>query len=243
MIPKIIHQIWIGWNNMKNDYINFSKGWIDLHPDFQYKLWGDTNINELKYLDLKKLKYCKNITEKVDYIRICILLEIGGLYIDLDFECCKNMSSLLEDCKLIIWQEGPDILSNAFIGCEPENEIINEIYCNFDKIIHKKRVPTRIKTGPIFVSKIINKNKDKIKILPGHYLYSEYWNNIYAAKINPGEVFAIHKYDFSGEKYFISKKIFNFKKKISNFWLGLITCRIYQKISNLLNYLRLILDI
>jgi len=87
---------------MKNDYINFSKGWIDLHPDFQYKLWGDTNINELKYLDLKKLKYCKNITEKVDYIRICILLEIGGLYIDLDFECCKNMSSLLEDCKLII---------------------------------------------------------------------------------------------------------------------------------------------
>ena len=40
-IPKIIHQIWIGPKPLPNQYKEFSQKMIEMHPDWEYHLWGN----------------------------------------------------------------------------------------------------------------------------------------------------------------------------------------------------------
>jgi mannosyltransferase OCH1-like enzyme len=48
MIPKIIHQIWIGSKKKPDIWIDtFKKDYINDNPDWDYKLWDDENILEL----------------------------------------------------------------------------------------------------------------------------------------------------------------------------------------------------
>ena len=39
-IPKIIHQIWIGPKPIPDQYKEFSQKMIEMHPDWEYHLWG-----------------------------------------------------------------------------------------------------------------------------------------------------------------------------------------------------------
>ncbi|QKF94412.1 putative mannosyltransferase OCH1 [Fadolivirus algeromassiliense] len=51
-IPKIIHQIWIGPNKPPIMWINTWKvDYINKYPDWQYKLWTEKEINELKLIN------------------------------------------------------------------------------------------------------------------------------------------------------------------------------------------------
>jgi hypothetical protein len=57
MIPKILHQIWIG---PKPAPTNLMKTWKDKHPDFEYILWTEQEIQR-RNLSL-------TCTEKIDMI-------------------------------------------------------------------------------------------------------------------------------------------------------------------------------
>ena len=46
MIPKIIHQIWIG--NLEPP-ISLMNSWKNKHPDFKYILWDEERIREEKF--------------------------------------------------------------------------------------------------------------------------------------------------------------------------------------------------
>lgn len=44
MIPKTIHQIWIGDKKMPKTWM---RTWQDKNPDYNYKLWTDNDIKSL----------------------------------------------------------------------------------------------------------------------------------------------------------------------------------------------------
>ena len=49
MIPKIIHQIWLGPNKRPDIWMNSWKiNYIKKHPDWTYKLWTEKEINMLQ---------------------------------------------------------------------------------------------------------------------------------------------------------------------------------------------------
>jgi mannosyltransferase OCH1-like enzyme len=45
MIPKIIHQIWVGDQSKRPDKL--IQTWIDKNPSWQHKLWTDDNLPNL----------------------------------------------------------------------------------------------------------------------------------------------------------------------------------------------------
>ena len=97
-IPKIIHQTWKD-NNIPNHWKESPVSWKKHHPDWQYILWTDENNRNfiktefpwfLSYYDT----YEYNI-QRVDAVRYFILYKYGGMYVDCDIACIKNIEPLL----------------------------------------------------------------------------------------------------------------------------------------------------
>jgi hypothetical protein len=96
IIPKLIHQIWIGKRELPPLRKAFMESWKKHHPDWSYKLWTNEDVENWQgkfYLkDLYDRAY--TIQEKADILRLNIIYRYGGLYVDTDLECLKNFSPL-----------------------------------------------------------------------------------------------------------------------------------------------------
>ncbi len=96
-IPRIIHQTWKD-NHLPTDYKQYRQTILDLHPDWEHRLWTDADNRNLIMKTfpwfLKTYDNYKHTIERVDAVRYFILLHYGGVYIDLDMECLKPVDDL-----------------------------------------------------------------------------------------------------------------------------------------------------
>mmetsp|Transcript_11949 Transcript_11949/g.34641 ORF Transcript_11949/g.34641 Transcript_11949/m.34641 type:complete len:177 (+) Transcript_11949:86-616(+) len=75
-IPKIIHQIWLGGNQIPPECIPWMESWKRYHPDWEYKLWQDGDLENLPLLPRCRalIASASNPAEKADILR----LEVDG---------------------------------------------------------------------------------------------------------------------------------------------------------------------
>ncbi|KAJ3337696.1 hypothetical protein HDU91_001401, partial [Kappamyces sp. JEL0680] len=70
------------------------KSCIDLHPNYEYRLWTDSDLRELVRTKaswlLKRYDGFENFINRVDVGRYLVLYLYGGFFIDLDVECLKS---------------------------------------------------------------------------------------------------------------------------------------------------------
>ena len=52
LIPKKIHQIWLGEKSIPRICKKWMNSWKNLNPQWEYKLWDEKNIKELNVADL-----------------------------------------------------------------------------------------------------------------------------------------------------------------------------------------------
>ena len=131
MIPKIIHQIWIGPHPIPEQLIHFIQTVKNLHPEFEYKFWNNNNLPTLP--DKAKIQYkrygqIKKYAFQADVLRYFLLAEYGGLYLDVDFEVYKNISPLLNR-KILIASPNDKLyhICNSVIAAVPGHEIFTNI--------------------------------------------------------------------------------------------------------------------
>jgi mannosyltransferase OCH1-like enzyme len=114
-IPKIIHQIWIGNDTLPEKYHYFQNTWIQHHPDWQYILWTEKEIEAFCLMNRVAYDASNNYGQKSDIARYEILYRMGGLYVDTDFECLKNFD-ILHHCFDFYTGSGFGPLFHAYIG-------------------------------------------------------------------------------------------------------------------------------
>jgi len=107
VIPKIIHQLWIG---PKPRPSKFMATWQTKHPDYEYIMWNEEEIRNrgLQLECVSKINEIEEINGKADIIRWEILYHYGGLFIDADSICIEPFNYLIE-------------LHKPFCGYENEN--------------------------------------------------------------------------------------------------------------------------
>ena len=94
VIPKKIHQIWIG-GPLPDKYLKYTKSWKIFHPDWEYRLWTGKDVDGILSGKRKAYDTATNYGMKSDILRYEILNKYGGLYVDTDFECLKPFDDLL----------------------------------------------------------------------------------------------------------------------------------------------------
>jgi mannosyltransferase OCH1-like enzyme len=136
MIPKIIHQIWIGDKSKmpKNDI----QTWIDNHPEYEYILWDEARINKLNLVNRDKYDIYYNqqcYHGSSDIARIEILYQYGGVYLDADSICNNPIDDLLNTDFFAGYS--PNIkgrVGNAFFGSTPNHEILKTYIDEISKL-------------------------------------------------------------------------------------------------------------
>jgi mannosyltransferase OCH1-like enzyme len=120
---RIIHQ---SWKDENLPYHVYKKEWIDswlrYNPDWEYRLWTDEDNNALvgNHFEwfLPTFEKYSNI-QKADAARYFYLYKYGGLYVDLDFECLRNIEPLLKGWSIVLGEALDGIVHPAFMYSEP----------------------------------------------------------------------------------------------------------------------------
>lgn len=169
-IPKIFHQIWIGEKKYPKIFRDYAQTWIDLHPDWEYKLWTNDNLPPLIHQNL--FDNAEEIVLKTNMLRIELLFKYGGVYVDADFECYKNIEPLLtENIKVFSCGEENGIIGNAIIGGEKLHRTWLVLMDGWAKSIKENEgYPPTIETGVVYTTRRLKIGKD-IYLFPTKYFF------------------------------------------------------------------------
>lgn len=164
MLPKIIHQIWVGPNQIPPNFLKLRDKLIDLHPDWTTLLWTDNNVGELCE---KHVFQHSTYAGQSNVIRLYALKKYGGIYLDLDFDVLKTFDELLEYNDFVARQ--PDgVFCNAFIGAQPDSKWINQMIENYGD--HQVKDAS---WGCHIIKDYIGQD---VNILPTDYFYPYNWD-------------------------------------------------------------------
>ena len=134
-IPTIIHQIWLGPKPLPPFFEKYQKEIKRLHPDWQYKLWRDADV-EAEGLDIWPLvQQCSNYGQKSDLVRLELLRRYGGVYLDVDIFAVRSFDPLVQRYDFFAGLEAPHgigkrsphmlFISNAVIASAPHHPILS----------------------------------------------------------------------------------------------------------------------
>jgi mannosyltransferase OCH1-like enzyme len=161
-IPKKIHQIWLG-SELPLKYKIYCNTWQEMHPDWEYKLWRDKDVEELQLDNGVLYEYAKNLGQKSDILRYDILRKEGGLYVDTDFECLKPFDDLLYlDFFVGIAYDNNPLLYCGLFGSTPHNEIICNCVDDLNTPYNGNDANTIMHlTGPEHITRSVLKSVDE----------------------------------------------------------------------------------
>lgn len=138
MIPKRIFYVWGANENKKRDVNLCILTWLDKCSGYEII---EINENSSKYFNFKeeinKNLWFKTIYENKlyayisDYIRIKVLYEHGGIYLDTDVSTLKNFDTFLNNKAFVGIQNdtktNKNILEPAILGSTAGNEILKDV--------------------------------------------------------------------------------------------------------------------
>jgi mannosyltransferase OCH1-like enzyme len=133
MIPKIIHQIWLGAEDMPPEFQTWALSWREKHPDWSYKLWTDSNLPSLVNREIfdsqGKLPAPLCYGFQSDLVRLEVLARHGGVYVDVDNECIRPLDDLIVEQSFIVAMEAvhEDRIPNDFIASRPNHPVVWEM--------------------------------------------------------------------------------------------------------------------
>lgn len=195
MIPKIFHQIWINKDSpeLPEKFRAYRDGWLALHPDWEYKLWNLDNLDFTpQRMDL--ISSAPNYAQMADVLRYEILLRHGGIYLDTDFECLRNIDPILVGVKNFACSEDGRSITNAIIGAE-----LNSIYMERCVRALPKRVGilnTSVETGPGLLTRVLLGEglAGDFTLFPREWFYPYNYNETHRANEQFPKAYAVHRW-------------------------------------------------
>lgn len=175
LIPKIIHQIWIG---SREAPISLMDTWKEKNYDWEYKFWNEKSINSEfpGLLENQLITKCKSMSGKADIIRYYILDKYGGIYIDADTECIEMIPEDMRKHKCFFVYESEyergSLVNNCVIGSIEKNEIFMEMIKEFEEYddeIHE-RISSVSYYSPGYITNYLQRHPEKdVFIYPSYY--------------------------------------------------------------------------
>ncbi len=122
IIPKIIHQIWLGDGDVPIKYLSFIDSWKSHHPDWEYHLWTVDHLIPLR--NQRSYDQTTDVVQKTNIVRYEVLYQYGGIYVELVEGISRSLqteglapideqSGSLYMMKYLLWMPEVTILEEA----------------------------------------------------------------------------------------------------------------------------------
>ena len=136
IIPKIVHQIWLGNAEIPKNYQYFLETWKQYNPDWEIKVWTIEDVLKEKFPNMDLFYLSRSHAEQSDIIRYEIIRRYGGVYVDTDVECFTNFDVLNYRYDFYVNMEPPALnkkrvtIANNMIASVPNHYILTQALDN-----------------------------------------------------------------------------------------------------------------
>lgn len=145
-IPKLLHQIWLGSSPNEKILASMST-WAKLHPEWQKILWVETpfevpgfetkNIDSITLQNDAVYKKLKVPARRSNILRLEILYQYGGVYVDSDTDAQKSIDELIDGLTVFTSKYSHDF-NNAFLGATPGHSWIKSMLDSIPAVAEDK---------------------------------------------------------------------------------------------------------
>ncbi|WP_415889962.1 glycosyltransferase family 32 protein [Neptuniibacter sp. SY11_33] len=168
---KTIHAIWLGKKMppLSHACVNDWK-----KQGYEVKLWTDASEQVIEWIN--ECEFAKECYKRglfafaSDYLRIRILHDFGGLYLDTDVTIVRDPFELFEDCHFCVGLENDSLVGTASIFATKSHEILSQLLHFYQKEI----MTSPLFMGPdIMTSELVPfRDNSDVKVLAQDYFFS-----------------------------------------------------------------------
>lgn len=216
MIPKIIHQIWIG---TKPSPSKLMETWKTKHPDFEYIFWNEKEFEkrEILFESQDKIDLISEINGKADIIRWELLYKFGGVFIDADSICIEPIDDYFMTKTAFASYENETVrkglVATGTMGFPPKHPLCRDIIdwiksdVSTPYIIEKK---AWFSVGPGLLTRFLNSGKySDFTVFPSHVFLPVHFEGI---QYNGHK--KVYAHQFWGSNYQLYDSNFFYKTEI-----------------------------
>lgn len=217
-IPKIIHYCWFGPNKPTELVNKCIDSWLKYAPDYKIILWNEDNFDINKFYFVKHAYENKKYAFVTDFVRLYVLKEYGGIYLDSDVELLKGIDGFLVHNAFSGFEDNKTV-PTGIMGSEKKGKWVSELIEYYLKYEHGdiEFIPnTKIITTHASKNGLIANNKSQyLDVCQVFFYSSDYFcpKSHYTGKIElTKNTYSIHH--FSGSWLTRAQKIKRFLSKI-----------------------------
>lgn len=130
-IPKIIHYCWFGGNPLSESILHYISTWKEYCPEYEIKQWDETNFDVTSNIYVNEAYNSQQWAFVTDYVRLYVLYNYGGIYMDTDVELLENIDNFLIHSAFTGFEDETRILT-AIMGAEKKNIWIEYLLQYYD---------------------------------------------------------------------------------------------------------------
>jgi hypothetical protein len=157
LIPRVLHQIWIGPESLPDSFARYQQTWLHHHPGWEMSFWTEENLPE----GLRRAEVYERLrmpAERADILRLELLWRFGGVYVDIDFECLRSIEPLIHDARFFAADIETGRVNNALIGSVAGHPIL-------DRALNELRPRSsygydKNAAGPLFLDRLLKDYPD-----------------------------------------------------------------------------------
>lgn len=177
---------------MPSRYEDYWQAWHRQHPNFTFRTWRDSDIDE-SFLIRKKLAEAKGMSSKADIASYEILYKYGGIYLDCDVMPYHYLDWEKVNADLIVCNEAKsdEFCSLGFVAASPSNRVFKRAIDTLSDMPLNAQ-PPNVETGPYFFRRMIA--SDSHVMLPTNAFYPYGYNEPFVSILerNLAGTYGIH---------------------------------------------------
>lgn len=126
MIPKIIHYCWFGNSELPDIVKDCISSWKKYCPEYEIKRWDESNYDVSKNAYTRAAYKNKKWAFLTDYVRLDVLYNEGGVYMDTDVKLIRSLDPLIDKGPFMSFEKRGRVNTGVGFACEAGNPIVKE---------------------------------------------------------------------------------------------------------------------
>lgn len=136
MIPKTIHYCWFGGKPLPRTARKCLASWRKMCPDYKIKRWDESNFDVWQHPFVASAYDAGAWAFVSDWVRLKVLYDNGGVYLDTDVKLLKPLDELLENqCYIGVQQSGRLCNTGLGFGAAKASPVVKEMLAKYDGLV------------------------------------------------------------------------------------------------------------
>ena len=171
VIPRIIHRVWLGPNEIPSIFTHYEQSLRKHHPQWELRTWRDDSVSSLNCMvdadeaeGFGKLRY--------DTVRLEILRQFGGVIVDMDIEAIRPLDPLLKGVTAFAGRMGRAHVGNQVLGAIPHHPFFEKAVARLGETPGTHVTSSKI-AGKAFLGRLVKECPNDVTVFPQETFYFE----------------------------------------------------------------------